>query len=1128
MKHVKDGNLKVRLEMKKKNEINENGHSFPNELAEFTYYRTYSRWSDKIGRRENHLESTEREIAFFKKKFGDLLTDEEYDQIRQTELKGDVLASRRLHWSAGKAAEINNICIYNCSYLVLDTWDAFAEMLYLLMCFHPDTLVQTDQGHRKINDVKVGDKVLSYDEIKKEFAYKTITSIVETPSASKKKLKITMENGEAFYCTYDHQWLTENRGWVKAEDLALDDDLVAPSENSMFGKHQSDETKQSIKIIKIEDHHDDLNYLDISVEDTHNFVLANGSVVHNCGTGVGFSVEREHVEDLPKIKKQKGIKPVQVHVIGDSKDGWCDALKAGLFSWSEGLDIEFDYSKIRPHGARLKTMGGRASGPAPLKGLLDYTRALLLARQGRRLSTLDCHDLACKIADIVVVGGVRRSSLISLSDLNDHEIRDCKSGNWFESRLHRKMANNSAVYYGRPSYLEFMEEWMALAKSGSGERGIFNREAARKMAPKRRNTKLIHGMNPCGEVLLRPQEFCVAGDTPLITRNGIYNIQDMVGKTVDVWNGEEWSSVTPRKTGESQRLVKVLVSDGSYLKCTPDHRFSVKNRFMNEWVEVRANQLEEWSDHKTQFEPHRIAWDRQDAMPHDDPYTLGFILEDGIINETCCDVELHGVEKIGLVRYLDTSYVSDEATDANGMPVVEAKIKVSAEFLSFLREKPENLRWLAGFRREDILKFLAGWADANGSQANKGIRLTMNNARRAEEMQLLLTACGIQSSISLGQKKGTVTDLGPRNDDLMYLRIANAKDIPCHRLDTTKVALAKSEGKYQTLQKVVELEGLHDTYCFNEPLKHKAVFGNLLTFQCNLTEVVARPEDKLETLEEKIKIAAMIGTMQSCFTDFPYLRPVWKHNCEEERLLGVSITGQMDCPLLRDPKTRDQVFDHLKKVVIDTNIEYAKRFGINQSVATTSVKPSGTVSLLADSASGLHPRFAKYYIRRVRIAASDPLFKLVRDAGAPIFPEVGQDADSANTWVVEFPIKAPEGAITVKDVTAIDQLEHWKSNKICYTEHNPSCTTYVRDDEWMRVGQWVWDNFDIIGGLSFLPLTDHIYALAPYEEISEEEYNMRKENFPKINYSQLSFYEQEDHTAGSKEYACTGNVCELV
>ncbi len=526
--------------------------------------------------------------------------------------------------------------------------------------------------------------------------------------------------------------------------------------------------------------------------------------VSMCGTGVGFSVERRNVEMLPIIKKQTG-KKVGTHVVEDNKEGWADAFVKGMKAWSDGMDIDYDFSKVRPQGARLKTMGGRASGPDPLRNLIEFTREKMFNRQGRHLTTLDVHDIICKTGEIVVAGGVRRSAMISLSELDDVEMREAKNGQFYLAHPQRSMSNNSAVYEEKPTMAHFIEEWTNLIKSGSGERGIFNRGGLKVQTPERRwkitkDEDLEHmGTNPCGEIILRHKEFC------------------------------------------------------------------------------------------------------------------------------------------------------------------------------------------------------------------------------------------------------------------------------------------------------------------------------------NLSEVVARVEDTEKTLLDKVRVAAILGTYQATLTSFPYLSKEWKKNCTEEALLGVSITGQWDCPAVRNPKTLAK----MRELAVETNKKYAKRFGIRASAAVTCVKPSGNSSQTYDSSSGCHPRHAPYYIRRVRIESHNPLFHMLRDMGVPHNPEVGQSKESARQYVLEFPIKAPEGAMCKDDLTALDQLVYWKMVKENFTEHNPSITISVGESEWLEVGAWVYKNWDIVGGLSFLPRADHVYKLAPYEAITKERYEELARAFPKdIDFSKLILYEYEDKTQGAKELACVAGVCE--
>ncbi len=512
---------------------------FRNQLAEFVYYTTYSRWIPEEHRRETWVETIQRYVGFMKENLGDKLSDKEYAEIEEYMVNMKALGSMRLLWSAGKASRSTNVAAYNCSFIAPTKWQDFGEIAYVLMC----------------------------------------------------------------------------------------------------------------------------------------------------GSGLGFSVERQNTELLPIIKKQTG-KTLATFVIPDSKEGWADAIVTGLTTWASGKDIAFDYSLIRPQGARLATMGGRASGPEPLRNLLVFARAKIFGKQGRRLSPIDVHDIICKIGEVVVMGGVRRSALISLSDLDDVEMKEAKNGQFYLTHPERSMANNSVAYNEKPTSEYFLEEWLNLVKGKSGERGLFNRGGLEKQVPLRR-WKVFKkdagrsGLNPCGEINLKSKQFC------------------------------------------------------------------------------------------------------------------------------------------------------------------------------------------------------------------------------------------------------------------------------------------------------------------------------------NLSEVIARPEDTEKDLMEKVRVATILGTYQSTLTKFPYLSKAWKKNCDEERLLGVSITGQWDCPALRNEET----MKHLREVAITTNKKYARRFGVNESTAITCVKPSGNGSQLFDSSSGCHPRYAEHYIRRIRIESHNPLFKMLKDLGVPYYPEVGQPADTASTFVLEFPVKSDRKSV---------------------------------------------------------------------------------------------------------------------
>ncbi len=636
-----------------------------NQMGEFVYLRTYSRWIPNEGRRETYIETVDRYIAFMRENLGNKLSEKEYAEVREAILTQKAMPSMRLLQFSGDAARRCNVCAYNCSFIAPTKVRDFAEIMYISMS----------------------------------------------------------------------------------------------------------------------------------------------------GTGVGFSAESRFVEQLPQIGIQTGKKRAPF-VVPDSTIGWCDALVAGMEAWYAGEDIDFDFSQVRAAGTRLSTKGGKASGPEPLQNLLAFARSKILARQSRRLRTIDVHDLICKIGENVVSGGVRRSALISLSDLDDNDIRHAKDGQFYLNEGQRSLANNSAVYEQKPTVEEFMDEWFALVKGKTGERGIFNRGGLATALPERRiklfekkgfivNDRVMGpiGTNPCGEIILQSKQFC------------------------------------------------------------------------------------------------------------------------------------------------------------------------------------------------------------------------------------------------------------------------------------------------------------------------------------NLTEVVCRAEDTVETLKQKVRVATILGTYQASLTDFKYLSPEWKENCEDEALLGVSLTGQWDCPAIRNAGT----LKLLRSEALKVNRQYAKKFGIRESTCIETTKPSGNLSQTVNCSSGMHPRFSPYYIKRVRIAVTDSLFKMLRDQGVPYYPEVGQSAENATTYVFEFPMKAPEGTkVFANTLSALEQLEHWKMVKVNWTEHNPSQTIYISSTEWLEVATWLYSNWDIVGGLSFLPREDHVYRLAPYEAITKEKYEQLLKAFPQIDFGKLYAYERQDETDLKAQLACVGNTCEIV
>lgn len=836
-----------------------------------------------------------------------------------------------------------------------------------------------------------------------------------------------------------------------------------------------------------------------------------------CGVGAGFGVSRKNtynVNQLPIVPKMSTESGGTIK-IEDSKVGWADSVKQLIFSLYNGKDIEFDYSLLRPKGARLKTMGGRSSGPAPLISLHQFIRQVFSNAQGRKLTTLECHDIENVIAEIVVVGGVRRSSEISLSDLDDIEMRNSKVGNY---PLSRAMANNSAIYLSKPTAVEFLNEWSSLAASGTGERGIFNLEGARKNSPKRRDASKIEGTNPC-----------VSGDTEILTKLGYQRIDSLVDQEIEIWNGFEWSNVTPKITGQNQPMVLVTFSDGRTLKCTEYHNFHISKNYKGDTEIIKAKDLEVGMK----------------LIKHEFP-----ILEQGNSLENAYLQGFHSAEGMDNYKYL---YLYEPKKDCLN------RIKPFCKSIKF---EPNEKRYRIVFydylkpkcfvpfdyNLKTKLDWLSGLFDGDGTELKEGgLQLTSVDVKFLEDLQKLLSTLGIQSKVVPGNK-AEYRSMPDGNGGYKSFYCQESKRIcigatqiqklkslglSCERLKFNKTP-QRDASQFVTVVDVTELPNEEFVYCFNEPKRHLGIFNGVITGQCgeimlrhkqfcNLSEVVVRKEDDVDDLMDKVECATWIGVIQSTFTYFPYLSKEWKENCEEERLLGVSLTGQMDNPEILTPST----LKALKNKAIKVAKLASQKMNINMPAAITCVKPSGTVSQLVDSASGLHVRYSEYYIRRYRISATDPLYKLLKDQKVPMRPENGQTEENASTWVVSFPVASPKNCITRHDVTAIDQLEHYKKIQENWCEHNASATIYVKDSEWFEVGNWVYKNWDIINGVSFLPFDGGVYEQAPYEEITKEQYNKLVEKFPKIDYSVLSKYELEDNTTGASTLACVSGVCEL-
>lgn len=877
-----------------------------------------------------------------------------------------------------------------------------------------------------------------------------------------------------------------------------------------------------------------------------------------CGTGVGFSVEEDQVKKLPEVNEV--LEPCDTVIkVADSKGGWAKAYRQLVSLLYAGQIPGWDVSALRPAGARLVTFGGRSSGPEPLEALFRFTVEIFKEAQGRQLTSLECHDLCCKIGEIVVVGGVRRSALISLSDIKDIRMRDAKSGEWWRKEPQRSLSNNSAVYNRTPDMNLFFEEWHALYKSKSGERGIFNRDSVKKHLKthvERRDPEHPFGCNPCS----------LHEDTILMTDEGPKRIKDLQGEPFNaVVNGKVRYAPKGSWISGKKDLWRLSTKDGYELILTDDHRLMTKDG----WKEVRDLTKGETLLLSTPSEE-PLTWEGEGSWDHG--YLLGIFVGDGNFSQNTANGSQWGQAKVfkkdsqgfeGIYEEAErAAYASPwkRRSDWNGWGEHSDYFVMNLGRLPFDygfsygdKTSIEHLETLTSseFQRA----FLRGLFDTDGhfegtQEKGYSVRLGQASYSLLQVVQRMLLRFGI---------KAVIRGLHPERAQMMPDGCGGEKEYQCqavwrlivsgksvkrffdhigfsHKGKAAKEELIKGirwkKETWTTKLDSVEYVGTQDvwdaevedvvSFDANGFWAHNSEI-NLRPYQfCNLTEVVVRPNDTEETLQEKVRLATILGTFQSTLTDYKYLRKIWKKNSEEERLLGVSMTGIMDNPLLL--AAPEDFLSSLRGFAVEVNKKYAKALGIEESAAITCVKPSGTVSQLVDSASGIHPRHAPFYIRRVRGDKKDPLTEFMIAMG---FPHE-EDVFNPHAVVFEFPMRSPEGSLTRDQISAIDHLRLWKAYQEHWCEHKPSATISVKEDDWMKVGAWVFENFDRISGVSFLPHEEHTYQQAPYEEITEEEFKALSAKMPQnIEWSRLQEYEKEDTTVGSQEIACASGFCEI-
>jgi ribonucleotide reductase class II len=839
------------------------------------------------------------------------------------------------------------------------------------------------------------------------------------------------------------------------------------------------------------------------------------------GTGAGFSVESDYVDELPRVKKQRGGKP-DVWKVKDSTDGWCEFYYELLKRLWDGHDLEADVSEVRKAGSRLKTKGGRASGPGPLLELTAFARGLIKSRQGRYLEDIDAHDLACMTGRPGQLGGVRRAALISLSDLNSVAMRGAKSGPWYQTAVYRSTANNSAVYDfdGPPPVEVFMEEWLALVKSGSGERGIFNRRAVQKYKPRRRKTSKWL-TNPCQPAF-----------ASVLTPDGLRTMGD-IGVGSIVWTGTGWTKVIRKIATGTKPVFRFSTTAGSFVGTACHHIFQDGER-------VRADEADR-IDTVTGPEANTagLGFSPQDIVD-------GWVLGDGTVHKASNNLVLLCLGMDDEVFHSEFSdYIIRHRPGVNER-MWEVRTTVVPRELprTWDRRVPDRFKYASA---RTVSGFLRGLYAANGSVCGGMITLKTTSIGLVRDVQEMLSSLGIPSYYTTNKPFMIEWDNGCYESRQSYdVNITSGRfsfqniigfvhpdkksrieERPVWRKSSPrKRSYDVTDVEPLGVMPVYDITVKDDDHCYwSGGLKVSNCAEIILRPYefCNLSMVIARPDDTVETLRRKVRLATIFGTMQATVTNFNYIRPEWKKNCEEERLLGVDITGQADCPLLQyGSPGRSELLRMLAQEVETVNREFAVRFGINPSAANTCVKPGGDSAVLFNCSSGVSPRFADYQVRWVRESKDGPVAKFLLEAGVPSAP-APENPDSL--LVFGFPIKSPLGSIIRDQMTARDQFLNWLDWKQNWAEHSVSTTIYVEDHEWPSLGALVYERFDEVTGIAFLPKDNGIYTYAPNEAVTSTQYEKMVAEFPDPDWSRLPIHEPEDMTEASQTLACVGDVC---
>lgn len=1129
-----------------------------NDYEKYIALSRYARYQDDLGRRETWEETCERVIDFWIDRVSGYEKDEDMlkyltENVGPALKNREVMGSMRVMMTAGEALDKHNVSGYNCAYLAVDNPRAFDEILYILMCgtgvgfscerqyvtklpeiseeFHnsdsvivvPDSKIGWATSFRELISLLYSGKIPKWDMSKvrpkgarlKTFGGRACLTGDTLVYKDRKKDRVyneisikdlfDMKNSKGKWEGVPNHFnkvklrsFDENKGvFFKNRVIDVIDNGIAPV--------YLISTKNGYRIKATDNHRflkDTGEYDFVSNFSEGDFIAVNGAKEKktgkcvDCGCNVSNKAKRcRPCSDVSRLKadclntsarqrkvcrnslkdycERCDVKETRLVVHhkdeGPKNNSFGDPYSHKYLSFDEIVSIDYagaervyDLVMEGPnHNFIANGFVSHNSGPEPLEDLFKFTCETFKKAKGRRLTSIEVHDIVCKIAEVVVVGGVRRSALISLSNLSDDRMRLAKSGQWWEDNPQRALSNNSAVYNERPDIEIFLEEWLSLIKSKSGERGIFNRLASynKVKSTGKRDPDHEWGTNPC----LHP-------DSMVETVRGRLRIADITEPTF-VYSMDEKGQLTTRPCSASwvskknADTLEITIASGKVVRCTPDHKIYVEGRG---WIQAQDIHIGDRVIHLLRARRGACySGVRLSSQTYRDNQMEHRLVWEAVYGKIPDGYDIHHI---------------DGNTYNNDIDNLECISHLDHARLTALEQANNH----------QVLGYRDGSPGRNGS-----------------------TWGFVTHPNSKGGKKEIV--LMP--DELKSSLHQYATVIKIEKGETVDVYDLYVEGTHNFIADFVVVHN-----CSEIILRSKQF--------CNLSEVIVRPTDTLEDLKRKVEVATVLGTLQSTLTDFRYLRKDWKKNCEEERLLGVSLTGIMDHPIMSkigltlwngNKKLLEEWLEELKVIAEITNKTWADYFGVNDSTAIACVKPSGTVSQLCNTASGIHPRFSDFYIRRVRQDKKDPLAQFMIDKGFPY----EDDVMNSSTYVFSFPQQSPDNSVKVNEVTAIDQLELWKIYAEYWCDHKPSITVYVKEDEWLEVGSWVYSNFDIISGVSFLPYSDHSYRQAPYEVVTKERYLELVKSMPNnVDWTELK--ENVDNTTSSKELACVAGYCEVI